>query len=49
MLTFANNVSEQVIPITITQDDIPETDEYFQVQLISPTSEAILGSFNTSM
>ena len=49
ILTFTNNVSEQVIPITILQDDIPETDELFLVQLNSLTGGAILGDFNTSM
>lgn len=49
MLTFSNGVGEQVIPINITQDDTPETDEQFQVQLSNPTGGATLGSFSTSM
>ena len=40
---------EQVIPITIAQDDIPEIDEQFQVELNNPMGGAILGTFNQSM
>jgi len=39
---------EQVIPITIAQDDVPEIDEQFQVELSNPMGGAILGTFNQS-
>ena len=40
---------EQVIPIRIGQDDIPEIDEQFQVELNNPMGGATLGTFNQSM
>jgi len=39
---------EQVIPITIAQDDLPEVDEQFQVELFNPMGGATLGAFNQS-
>jgi len=49
ILMFGDGVMEQVIYITIAQDDLPEVDEQFQVELNNPMGGAILGTFNQSM
>ena len=47
-VTFVDGQSEAQVNISIVDDNIPETEEMFQLQLLSTTGDAVISTTNTS-